>query len=227
MTAERPGAGAESPGGERRTDPVRLLIMQSQDYFGADSRIQAELAGALDKELVEVHVACNAGRRDQPSASLAKFRAIDGIALRPTRFGPTRTGATRVGLLRDAVVQGPVAAASLFGLLRYCRRHRIEIVHGTEKPRDAWYGYLLSRLIGARCIVHVHIKAELWIRRSVRRAMGRSELLAISDFVAGSLRDLGYASEHIHTVLNGLDMSDWDPDKHDGGRVPGRARLGR
>ena len=222
MTAEPPTdrAPTATAGG-----PVRLLIMQSQDYFGPDSRIQAELAAELDPAVVEVHVAVNAGSKRKASATLAAFESIPGIHLRPTRFGPTRTSNTRLGVLRDALVEGPAAVVSLLGLVRYCRRHRIEIVHGTEKPRDAWYGYLLSRLIGAQCIVHVHVKAENWIRWVTRRAMkGAEVLLAISEFVAGSLRDLGYRPEQIHTVLNGLDMSDWDPARHDGQRV--RDELG-
>lgn len=213
------------PTGDDSTDgppgpPVRLLIMQSQSYFGPDSRIQADLAEDFDRRLVEVHVACNAGSKRAPSAALAAMEKVPDIALRPTRFGPTRTSNTRWGLVRDTLVEGPAAIVSLAGLVRYARRHRIEVVHGTEKPRDALYGFLLSRAIGAKSVIHIHVKAETWIRRLTRWAMGRAEaLVAISEFVAQSLRDLGYRPERIHVVLNGMDLRPWDPADHDGRRI--------
>ena len=215
-----PTSNARDPLTEDDESPIRVLIMQSQDYFGPDSRIQAELAAELDRRVVEVHVACNAGTRSRPSAALAAMRQVPDIALRPTRFGPTKTMQSRLTVLRDLVIQGPAAVMSLAGLVIYCRRHRIEIVHGTEKPRDSFYGFLLSRVVGARCIIHVHVKAERWIRGVTRWAMGRTDaLLAISEFVAQSLRDMGYRPERIHTALNGLDMRDWAPEDHDGARV--------
>jgi glycosyltransferase involved in cell wall biosynthesis len=199
--------------------PVGVLFMQSQAFFGADSRIQAELMRSLDREEFDVHVACNAGRPGAPSASLAAVEDIAGITVRRTNFGPTRTGVGRRELLLDTMINGPRAVASLVGLARYARRHRIALVHGTEKPRDAFYGYLVARVAGARCIVHMHVKAENWISRLTRWVMRRSDIIAISEFVAGSVRELGYDSARIHTIHNGLDTTPWDPAHVDGSGV--------
>jgi glycosyltransferase involved in cell wall biosynthesis len=83
-------------------------------------------------------------------------------------------------------------------------------VHCTEKPRDAVLGYLVSKLGGARCVIHVHVKAEQWISPLVRWAMRRSELIAISEFVRSSLIDRGYSARRVHVVLNALDVDIWN-----------------
>ena len=121
-------------------------------------------------------------------------------------------GLSRSQVVRDALIGGPRAIASLAGLVRYARLHRIAIVHGTEKPRDAFYGYLLARAAGAKCVVHLHVKAEAWISKLTRWAMGRADaLVAISHFVARSIVALGYDPSRVHVVHNALDPEPWDP----------------
>jgi glycosyltransferase involved in cell wall biosynthesis len=210
----------QAPGGEHATGRINVLFMQSQEFFGADSRIQAELMRLLDRDEFTVHVACNKGTGPDTSASLRAVRAIPDLGVRAVNFGPSRTGLRRAIVIRDAIVSGPLAIASLFELVRYARREKVAIVHGTEKPRDAFYGYVVSRAVGAKCVIHVHVKAENWISRLTRWAMGRSAaIVAISHFVAGSIEDLGYDARRIHTIHNGLDLRDWDPAKVDGSAV--------
>ena len=55
---------------------VRVLFMQSQSYFGSDSMMHSQLMRNYDRSQVEVHVACNSGRRGQPSASLKALAQI-------------------------------------------------------------------------------------------------------------------------------------------------------
>jgi glycosyltransferase involved in cell wall biosynthesis len=203
---------------------IGVLFMQSQSFFGADSRVHAELMAALDKEEFDVHVACNAGTATEPSAALVAMQRIEGITVRPTHFGPTLTGVGRWAVLRETLRRGPEAVASLFGLARYARRQKVRVVHGTEKPRDAVYGYLIARAAGATCIVHVHVKAETWINRVTRWVMHHSQIIAITHFVEDSIVALGYDRARIETIHNGMDLRRWDPQLVDGSAV--RAEFG-
>lgn len=191
---------------------LRVLFMQSQEFFGADSMIHSLLMRAYDRSEVEVHVACAPGRRGEPSAAWRALSQIPDLHLRPTRFGPTLNGVSPLKLLAD-LPSAVTGAAGLLALAAYVRRHRIDVVHCTEKPRDAFYGVLLARLTGARCAIHVHVKCEGWMSPLVRWAMRRADgIIAISQFVADSAVAEGYGPSRIHVLVNGLDATPWSPD---------------
>lgn len=203
-----------SPGPETATrngDPVRVLFIQSQTYFGADSQVHAALMRWLDPDQVRVLAACNAG----PEGDSAPYRAlsqIPGLVLRPQTFPPSREGRSRRELLAELARTGPGALRDMIGLWRFARRQGVQVVHCTEKPRDAFYGLLLARAIGARCVVHLHVKAEGWLSPLVRWAMHRADrLIAISDYVAWSMREMGFSADRISVVPNTLDTTRWDP----------------
>ena len=200
---------------------VGVLFMQSQEFFGADSQIHASIMRHLDRDRFEVHCAVPRQRRHAPAApSTEAVRHIPYVHVRPTEFGPTLDGTSRRSLLRDVTRSGLPAVFSLLGLAMYARKHRIAIVHCTEKPRDVIYGTLVARWCGAQCVVHVHVKAETWIRAAVRRRMHRAAaLIGISDFVAGSIRDLGYDASKVVTVLNGLEVERWIGAEPDGDAI--------
>src|SRR5215831_18706160 len=125
---------------------LNVLFLQSQTYFGADSMIHGLIMGALDRERVNVHVACNVGP-DGKSAAFTALSRIPNLAILPTDFGPTLNERTRLEKVKGIVQVAPMLK-SFASLVAYCRRHQIDIVHGTEKPRDAFYGLLLARAIG-------------------------------------------------------------------------------
>lgn len=194
---------------------INVLFMQSQSYFGADSMIHRLIMENLDREEFEVHVACDSGDEGS-SPALTALRPVHGLHVRPTDFGPTANSRTPGEIARQAVVRGPKAITDLTRLVAYTRRHGIDIVHGTEKPRDAFYGLLLSRLTGARCVVHLHVKAEDWISPLSRWAMRRADaLIGVSDFVSESLMEMGHDRSRVHTVLNALDPSKWQASTPD------------
>jgi glycosyltransferase involved in cell wall biosynthesis len=192
--------------------PYRVLFMQSQTYFGADSRIHAILMRHFDREQVDVHAALNYGQGAQKSASARAIEATPGVNIRPTNFGVTVNERSRFQILSDAFRSGVPAALSLGGLARYIRKHDINLIHCTEKPRDAFYGYHLSRLTGAKCVVHLHVKAEDWINRKVQWAMHRAPgLIGVSEFVAGSMREMGFPEANIYFAHNSLELDGWQP----------------
>lgn len=135
----------------------RVLFLQSQTYFGADSAIHAQLMRHLDREQVEVHVACNLQEDACPQmTALPRLQAIPNLTVRPTYFGPTVFQCSFWQRLGRALREGPQVPLELLRLAAYIKRHQIQVIHGTEKPRDAFYGVLLGKLTGAKSIVHMH-----------------------------------------------------------------------
>ena len=194
------------------TSPIRVLFMQSQTFYGADSRIHGLIMRSMDRRQVEIHAACNYGLNHKKSASAAELEKIEDLRLRRTHFGVSTYELSRVEKIKQVPRQTLPAAVSLAGLAGYIRRNRIEIIHGTEKPRDAFIGFLLSRLSGAKCVVHLHVKAERWISRNVQWAMNHADgLIGVSHFVADSMAAMGFPPERIHVVHNSIDLTEWDP----------------
>lgn len=190
---------------------VGVLFIQSQQFFGADSQIHASIMRHLSRERYEVHCAIPDARHGQPSDAAIAIGRIPSVRLRPTDFGPSFESVPRPEAMRMLARRGVPTIWSLLGLVRYVRRHNIRVLHCTEKPRDAVFGLLVAKLAGARCVIHVHVKAELWIRSSVRRAMHHADaLIGVSRFVAQSIRYLGYDPSRVEAVLNGLEIEDWD-----------------
>lgn len=191
---------------------LNVLFIQSQAALGADSLIHAHLMRYLDRDDVTVHVACTGGDGPEPPPSLVAIRQIPDIQLRVTRFAPGFSQRSLATVLRGAR-QSMSFPLDALGLVRYVRRHRIDIIHGTEKPRDAVYATALGKLTGARSVVHIHVKWSNEYSGAARWAARNADaVFSISDYVTGTIADMGIPRDRIHTVLNALDASGWDPD---------------
>lgn len=199
-------AGIETP-------MLNVLFMQSQTYFGADSYIHSLVIKELDRSWINVHVACNYGHNDAKSAAAIALEKLPDLHIRPTNFGTSVNFRSRSAIVRDAVTQGVPAFFSLAGLAKYIRDNQIQIIHCTEKPRDAFYGQLLAKLTGAKCVIELHVKAEDWISKNVQWAMGQADaLVGVSEFVAESIVAMGYPAEKTFYSLNAIECDRWDPD---------------
>jgi glycosyltransferase involved in cell wall biosynthesis len=203
---------------------IGVLFLQSQSFLGADSGLHAQLMQHLDRSAVEVHVAVtDEAPTSQATSAAQAIAAIPDLSVRPTYFGPSVHGADRIERVRRSL-GGVKLAFSLLSLAAYIRRHHIQVIHGTEKPRDALYGVLLGKLTGARSVIHMHVAYGDWMSRASKWALGQADaIVAISQFVARSLVDAGYRADRIHIVPNALDLTRWDP-AIDGGPV--RRELG-
>jgi glycosyltransferase involved in cell wall biosynthesis len=207
-----------------RDRTTNVLFMQSQEDFGSVTLVHSQIMAHLNRERFAVHVACTAGRRHEPSQALLNLSAIPDLSVRPTNFGPSLNSHTPAEAAIDGVRTAIPGLYGLAGLARYIRRNRIRIIHCTEKPRDAVYGLLLSRLTGAKVVVHLHIKLEDWLSPLSQRALRRADgLIGVSEFVAESARSFGYSPNRIFWALNALDASRWNPGT-DGSKV--RSELG-
>lgn len=197
---------------------INVLFMQSQDYFGSDSMIHSLMMRHFDRERVNVYAACNYGSSKGKSASLKALEAIPNLHVRPTHFGTSVNFRPKQQIVKDTLIGGVPAVKSLGGLVRYAKKHKIDIIHGTEKPRDAFYGLLLARLVGARSIVHLHVKVDTWMSPLTRFAMRHADaLIGVSPFVAESAISKGYPRHKVHYVLNSLEAHRWDPTIDGGG----------
>jgi glycosyltransferase involved in cell wall biosynthesis len=207
-----------------RTDRVRVLFINSPTNIGADSWIHLLLMRHLPRDRFELHAAVQPAAPGQAQTPLdAAVRAISGVSVQYTSFGPTLFGRTRLEKLRALGELAPTLG-SLLALAAYVRRHRIQVLHATDRPRDALACVLLARLTGAKAVIHVHVKFDQWMSRGQKWALGQADaLVGVSRFVAASLVAGGYRPERVKAVLNAIDPGSWDPTTS---AAPGRAALG-
>jgi glycosyltransferase involved in cell wall biosynthesis len=199
---------------------TRVLFISSALLPGADTGIHFLLLRNLPQQEFELHAA---GQPGSPAPAFDELRAIRGIALHPTNFGPSLW--QRSNLQKLAGIAGALpAAASLLGLAAYIRRHRIEILHSTDRPRDAIACVVLAALTGAKALIHVHVNYGDWMSRGVIWAFGRADaIVGVSSHTARTFVEAGYRPDRVHAVLNAIEPSRWDPSLDS---RPGRASLG-
>jgi glycosyltransferase involved in cell wall biosynthesis len=118
---------------------------------------------------------------------------------------------------------GVRAVVDLAGLARYIRRHRIAIIHTSDRPRDAAAAVILGRVTGATSIIHAHVGYGDWMSPVLKWALRHADVrVAISSYVARTLIDSGHPADRTYVVLNGIDPARWIPRA---GRSEARAEL--
>ncbi len=205
-------------------EKVRVLFIVSPLTIGADTWVHLLLLRKLPQTQFELHAAGQSvDAQDAPSAVDHALREMSGIALRPTNFGPSIFGQSSQEKLRSTTKYIP-AVVSLLGLAHYIREHRIQIIHATDRPRDAIACMALAVLTGAKAVIHVHVKCDRWMTWGVKAALARADtIIGVSRFVADSLVAGGHRPERVHAVLNAVDVACWDPSLSP---APGRESLG-
>src|SRR5262249_19797415 len=158
------------------------------------------------------HVACTTEESSHPAISAVhQLRAIRELKIRPTHFGPSINGTSTRARLRQAPSM-LLLPGHLLGLARYIPPHRIQVIHGTEKPRDCFYGVLLGKVTGARSVVHMHVNYGEWQSSSVKWALRHADaIVGVSHFTSNSIVAAGLPAERVFTVHNSLDAARWDP----------------
>jgi glycosyltransferase involved in cell wall biosynthesis len=204
-------------------DKISVLFLQAQEGFGADAAVHADIIRNLDREKFAVHIACTSGDGARVPDSLSILQKIPNTSLRVTRFAPS-LGKRDLGSLWRATRAGVALSADFAALRKYMAREHIRIVHSTERPRDAVYNIALSRLTGARSVVHVHVKWSEQYSAPAKWGVRRADaVFSISRYVTETLIQMGKPPAAIHTVLNGIETAKWDPSI-DGGAL--RRELG-
>jgi glycosyltransferase involved in cell wall biosynthesis len=192
-------------------EKIHVLFLHSQNGFGADSAIHGHLMRYLDRDRFVVHLACSRGDGSGVAPSLARFQEIPDIRLRPTHFAPGFRHRSAAVLARG--IRGAAAFPFDFlGLVRYVRRQRIQVIHGTDRPRDAVYAVGLGKLTGAKSVVHVHVAWSNGYSAPAKWGVHAADaVFSISQFVTETVVATGTPRERVHTILNGIDIAPWDP----------------
>jgi len=167
----------------------------------------------LDRSRHEVHVACAQGTSAESTPTFEAVRAIPDLHIHPVNLGPELFAKSTIGRIGAAIDTVP-AFWNMASLVAYVRKHRIRIIHTSDRPRDALASVVLAKLTGGKSIIHVHVTYGDWMSRMLRWSMGRcNALIGVSDFVARSLIEGGgFSPEKTHSVLNAIDLQKWDAD---------------
>jgi glycosyltransferase involved in cell wall biosynthesis len=189
-----------------------VLFIQSHEGFGADAVIHAHIMRHLDRARFEVHVACSAGDGTSVPRPLQIFREIPDLRVRPTHFMPGLRGRSVASLLAGAKA-GRHFPKDFADLRRYVKANRIRVIHSGDHPRDCVTGVLLGKVTGVKSIVHVHVKWASHYSAPAKWAVRSADaILGISKYVTGTVVGMGRAERDVHTVLNCVDVTAWDPD---------------
>jgi glycosyltransferase involved in cell wall biosynthesis len=204
--------------GPARSDPgapssvgVLFLHTATRPPLGADTWVQGQIIAGLDKASNRVFVAC-AGSDSATTPTRTMVAGIAGITIVATNLGPELSDRSPASKGRAAIAT-LAAPLSMLRLVRLIRSERIQWVHTTDRPRDAFAAVVLARLTAARCMIHAHVAFDArWMSPMLQRSMQRADaLVAISDYVASSLRESGHRADRIHVVKNATDLQRWTP----------------
>jgi glycosyltransferase involved in cell wall biosynthesis len=188
-------------------DKLNVLFLHAQSAFGADSAVHVLLMRYLDRGAFTVHAAYAAGEGGEVPVARREIEQVPDVHQRPMAFVPgfRERSPLEIAQSLPSAARFPLDFATL---ALYCRRHRIHVVHSTDRPRDSAYAVALAKLVGARSVVHVHVKWSDYYSALACWAVRNSDaVFGISDYVSKSVVTFGKAAEDVYTVLNGIDLS--------------------
>lgn len=191
--------------------PIRLLFLNTRDQCGADVAVHLTLMANFAADEVEVFAISNSEAADAEDmrARLAAMPHVKSIFL---PLGRPAEALSRKNKLGKALAYGP-SLASLAKAAAFVRRHRIQIVHATDRPRDASYVSLLGYLTGAVSVVHMHAHVSELSRPTLWGMRNATAIFAVSDSIRANLVRLGFSADKIYTVYNAVDVDYFDPDR--------------
>lgn len=189
---------------------IRLLFLNTRDQCGADVAVHLMLMRNLDPEQVRIFVISNSQASDADEMR-ERFSAMPHVTSAFLPLGRPAQALANAHLLRRTVSYAP-SIASLAKAAAFVRRHRIQVVHATDRPRDASYVSLLGRMTGAISVVHMHAPVSGLSRPTLWGMRNAAAIFAISESTRTSLMKLGLDARRIHTIHNAVDAEYFDPD---------------
>jgi glycosyltransferase involved in cell wall biosynthesis len=191
--------------------PTRLLFLNTRDQCGADVAVHLMLMANFAADEVEVFVMSNSEAADA-AAMRARFAAMPHVTTTFLPLGKPAEALSGKGKLGKALAYLP-SAGSLVRAAAFVRRHRIQVIHATDRPRDASYVSLLGRMTGAVSVVHMHAPVSDLTRPTLWGMRNATAIFAVSESIRASLIARGLEADKIYTVHNAVDADHFDPDK--------------
>jgi glycosyltransferase involved in cell wall biosynthesis len=191
--------------------PIRLLFLNTRDQCGADVAVHLMLMTHFAAEEAEVFVISNSEAAD---ADEMRIR-LAGMPQVTSNFLPLGKPAERLSKkngFSKALAYGP-SVASLAKAAAFVLKHRIQVIHATDRPRDASYVSVLGYLTGAVSVVHMHAPVADLTRPTLWGMRNATAIFAVSDSIRANLIGVGLNADKIHTVHNAVDADYFDPDK--------------
>lgn len=204
----------------------RVLFVNTRSVAGADVAVHLSLIQHLGAQGIDVHVATNRNAIDfaQTLEILKSVAGLKPLALdlgRETAGSGGNLAAKSTNALRNVG-----AAVSLARLAVYIRKHRIDFVHVTDRPRDALFATALVRMGVCKSIVHVHNKWNDGIGRAAMLAVKHcTRIIAISQFTRCSMLDGGLPDAKVAVCHNATDTTRFDPLRVMRGELRSRLNL--
>jgi glycosyltransferase involved in cell wall biosynthesis len=202
---------------ETMSRQVKVLFIFSRPTNTSASSVHVNLMRHLNRDRVEVHAVFNRLAAGEPYQSagtsvLEKLSSIPETHLREAEFGPVGGGTPKPQLLAATARAAIPATRDAVQLVSYIRRHGIHVIHSEEGTRDSFYGLVLSRLSGTKCVAHLHVKFAPWMSRPSQFGVRHADaIITVSRWGGEVLRAAGVPGERIFPILNGIDLSGWDP----------------
>ena len=191
---------------------LRVLFVNTRSALGADVAVHLTVIKNLDPHRVEVFVATNRNSEDlqaiQDHLSCLPTERVLVCDLGHEVSGTAGGAAGKVrGLLKNLSALGTLAR-----LARFIRSNHIDILHSTDRPRDALFATLLAKWSKRPNLLHIHINWHPYLGRATNWALRScTGVLAISQFTRCSLVQGGVPDAKIYTVLNSTDTNEFDP----------------
>jgi glycosyltransferase involved in cell wall biosynthesis len=203
---------------------IRLLFLNTRDSCGADVAVHLMLMTNFAADEAAVFVTSNSEATDADDMRI-RLAGLPGVASRFLPLGKPAAQLSRKGKLGKALAYWP-SAASLLKTAAFIRRHRIQVIHSTDRPRDASYASLLGHLTGAVSVIHMHAPVSELSYPTLWGLRNADAIFAVSDFTRGCLVGLGLDADKIHTIHNSVDSAHFDPDQRLAGGTSIRERFG-
>ena len=202
----------------------RVLFVNTRSGLGADVAVHLTLIEHLNPDEIDVFVATNRHSVDL-DATLRWIRKAPRTQLTVCDLGQEMSGDGLVAKALGALRNLP-AMFTLLRLAALVRRERITVLHTTDRPRDAAFTTLLSRMTGAAVVLHVHLKWSPGIGGAARwAAQSASTVLGISEFVCESLVDGGVPAARVELAYNATDTTQFNPATVSRGLLRARLQL--
>jgi len=204
--------------------PIRLLFLNTRDQCGADVAVHLMLMTNFASDEVEVFVISNGEAADVEDMR-GRLAGMPHVTSTFLPLGKPAETLSRRSKLGKALSYGP-SAASLVKAAAFVRRHRIQVIHATDRPRDASYVSLLGYMTGAVSVVHMHAPVTELTRPTLWGMRNATAIFAVSDSIRVDLIGAGLGADKIYTIYNAVDTDYFDPDEKLDNRPSIREQFG-